>query len=268
MRIAFSNLAWPQETDDDALSLLADCGISGLELAPVKVFGDLEAADERAVTEYRKRAQENGLTIAAFQAYLFGRPELRLFDDSTRQDFVDLTKRTIDIAGWCGANRIVYGAPKSRDRLGREGRECLAIAADTFADIGRYAAERDVIFCLEPNPPAYGCNFACDASTAANLVRLVDSPGFRLHLDTACMTLAGDDIASAIGDNSDILAHFHASEPQLGDFSTPETDHETAAQALRDNDYTGWVSIEMKASSDPLRAVSRAAEYVLETYGD
>ncbi|MEA3249118.1 MAG: sugar phosphate isomerase/epimerase family protein [Patescibacteria group bacterium] len=268
MRIAFSNLAWEPGADDDVLTFLASAGLTGLEIAPAKVFDDVGKTTEAQAAEYRKTVQDKGLSIVAFQAYLFGRPELRLFDDSTRQGFIDFTKRTIDLMVWCGGDRIVYGAPKSRDRLGREFGECREIALRAFSELGAYAANRDVAFCLEPNPPIYGCNFASCASEAAKLVRQVDSPGFRLHLDTACMTLAGDDVARSIRDNADILAHFHASEPQLGDFSAPEMDHTAAAGALRESGYAGWVSIEMKPTENIMTGIRQATGYVLDTYGD
>jgi sugar phosphate isomerase/epimerase len=268
MRIAFSNLAWDIVDDRSILNLLASAGIRGLELAPAKVFGELIETRESQAKEYRKFAEDAGLEIVAFQAYLFGHPELKLFDDSSRQAFIDFTKKTIEIAAWCGASRLVYGAPKSRDRLGRDMNECKEIAAKAFLEIGEFATGHDVVFCLEPNPPSYNCNFASNAAEAAELVRLVDSSGFRLHLDSACMTLAGDDIADSIDDNDDILAHFHASEPELGDFSAPTIDHETAAQSLKSCDYEGWVSIEMKPPQKAEDDIRRAAAFVLETYGD
>lgn len=268
MKIAFSNLAWGPEADEEVLTLLASSGVRGLELAPVKIFGDIEKATETRAVEYRKSVEDKGLTIAAFQAYLFGRPELRLFDDSTRRAFTDFTERVIDLTVRCGADRVVYGAPKSRDRLGRKEEECREIALRTFSELGVYAAERDIAFCLEPNPPAYDCNFASNAATAAELVRQVDSPGFRLHLDTACMTLAGDDITRTIRDNADILAHFHISEPRLGDFSEPEMDHAVAAAALRESGYDGWVSIEMRPAEDIVAGIRQATEYVLKNYED
>lgn len=268
MKVAFSNLAWEPEADGAVLDLLAKAGVRGLELAPAKVFGDLAAATERQAAKYRRRVEDKGLAVVAFQAYLFGRPELRLFDDSTRLDFIDFTKRTIDLARGCGAARIVYGAPKSRDRLGRDPRECEEIALAAFADIGAYAAANGVVFCLEPNPPAYGCNFASDAAEAAALVRQAGSSGFRLHLDTACMALAGDDFNRAIRDNADILAHFHVSEPDLKDFAHPHLDHKAAAEALRGAGYAGWVSVEMRPSEHPTEEIRRAADFALTTYGD
>jgi len=266
MNLAVSNLAWDFADDDRMLGRLAELGVTGLELAPAKLFGDLRTGTEEQARDYREKVRSAGLEIVAFQAYLFGRPELQLFVDDARDDFIAYTKRALDLASWCGARRIVYGAPKSRATGGRPEEECLRIATEAFRDISRYAASRDTIFCLEPNPPAYSCDFASNAAEAAELVRAVDSPGCRLHLDITCMTLAGDDIGEAITANADILAHFHASEPQLGDFTAPGMDHRKAAAALRKAGYEGWVSIEMRQPEDPMAGVTTAVNFVREAY--
>ncbi len=266
MNIAISNLAWDVTRDHETLSILGARGIAGLELAPAKNFGELTEVSNRAVIEYRERIKNAGLEICAFQAFLFGHPELRLFDDDFHRPFIDFNKRVIELAELCGAGRLVYGAPKSRDRLGRGVEECHDIAVRAFTEIGRCAEDHGVIYCLEANPEVYGCSYIYNARQAAELVRDVDSPGFQLHLDTACMTLAGDDIAASIKTNSDILKHFHASEPQLGDFSSPKMNHAAAAAALREIEYRGWVSIEMKQVENQPFGIEQAIGYALENY--
>ena len=47
---------------------------------------------------------------------------------------------------------------------------------------------------MEANPPEYGADFITRAGDAIELVHLVSHPGFRLHLDTGCMTLANDPV--------------------------------------------------------------------------
>ena len=49
---------------------------------------------------------------------------------------------------------------------------------------------------MEANPPEYGADFVTRAAEAIELVKAVNHPGFRLHLDTGCMTLANDPVAA------------------------------------------------------------------------
>ena len=99
-------------------------------------------------------------------------------------------------------------------------------------------------------------------------MRAVDSPGVRLHLDTACMALAGDDAPERVREGADLLAHVHASAPQLGTVGPDgPVDHDKIAAALRDVGYDGHVSVEMlRPSDDPAGTVRRCADYVRETY--
>jgi sugar phosphate isomerase/epimerase len=173
-----------------------------------------------------------------------------------------------DLAGNLGAHCLVFGAPKNRDRGALSEEEAFPIAHDFFAKVGEVYTARHLCIGFEANPPEYGCNFATESRTAARLVRAVSSAGFRLHLDTACLCLAGESAEQQIESNSDILAHFHVSEPNLGSFSAPAARHTPAAQALRNVHYDGWAALEMRAAEPPLPALTEAVRYIRETYGD
>ena len=121
--------------------------------------------------------------------------------------------------------------------------------------------------CLEANPPQYGCQFLTDSAQAAAMVRAVDSPGLRLHLDTACMYLAGEDLPAAVRSNFDLVSHFHVSEPFLASMDSPMIDHAQVAGTLRELHYSGWVSLEMREGDKPVPALERAVDFLARTYG-
>ena len=158
-------------------------------------------------------------------------------------------------------------APKNRLRGGLSKEQAFAIACEFFRRVAPEYASRGVCLGFEPNPKEYGCDFATESATAERLVRAVDSAGFRLHLDSACMRLAGEQAAEAIRRTRDILCHFHASEPYLGDFNDPEQSHAQAARELDACGYEGWVALEMRAAEPPLPALERAVRFVKGTYG-
>ena len=121
---------------------------------------------------------------------------------------------------------------------------------------------------LEPVPPAYGGDFLTPWQECLAMVRAVDHPGLRLHLDTGCVLLGGGAIAEAVRAGAPWLAHFHAAEPQLGFFGAPVADHVAAAEALIGAGYTGWVSIEMREAAEWAADLPRALAWVQETYRD
>ena len=120
--------------------------------------------------------------------------------------------------------------------------------------------------CIEPNPRGYGCDFITTVDEAAELVRAVDSPGFRLHGDSGELLMNDEDVERVFGEHGSLLGHFHISEPFLGGFAAPQKAHRRIAEALRGCGYDGVVSIEMKAQASGLAAVTEALRFARGTY--
>jgi sugar phosphate isomerase/epimerase len=269
MRLAFSNLAWPAELDAEVLSALPYRGFSSLEVAPTRLWSDPLAQDAAEVAAARATVEAAGLRVVALQSLLFQRPELQLFGDSgARRGLFDHLLGMARLAAGLGATRLVFGSPGNRRRGDLPVAEADGLAVELFGRLGAAAAELGVCFCIEANPVDYRCDWLTDAVASTAFVRAVDSPGVRLHLDTACMALAGDDAAERVRAGADVLAHVHASAPQLGAVGPDgPVDHESIAAALRSVDYEGCVSVEMLAQADDVTgAVWRTAEFVRKTY--
>lgn len=263
MRLAVSNIAWPADEEADVAAGLREAKIDAVELAPTKIFTDPLATSAGERADYLAFWADHGIDVVAFQSMLFGRLDLTLFDDpSVTASTVDYLSRFIELAGQLGAGVLVFGSPKNR-RVpeGMTPDEATAIAVEVFGKLGDVASDNGTLFCIEPNPVAYDCNFVTDAASGLELVRAVDRPGFGLHLDAAGMTLAGDDIGASIRAAGPLLRHFHASAPYLGALETEAVDHAAAAAALRDIDYSGIVSIEMRPG-EPGEGTDRAVAAV------
>ena len=269
MKIAVSNIAWPAELDESVFAFLAASGVEGIEVAPTRVWPQWEGIDRASVQAFRRAVESHGLRISSLQSILFQKPELRLFaGDPERQALNEHLRRCADLAADLGAECMVFGAPRNRDR-GSISEPCaFEIAARFFAGAGAYCSERGVCLAFEANPAEYQCNFVTDSAAAAKLVKAVGSEGFRLHLDTACLRLASENAGSAIIENAGILRHFHASEPYLADYSPPVAAHVEAAAALRSVHYDHWAALEMRAEEPALPALREAVRYVRATYGD
>jgi len=268
MKLAVSNIAWPRELESAAFGCLLANDIRAVEVAPTCVWPNWEGIDSESVREFRHTVECAGLVVSSLQSILFQRPELQLFGShQNRQLLYQHLCRCADLAVDLGACCLVLGAPKNRDRGDLSEEDAFDIATEFFSKTGEYYAERGVCLGFEANPAQYGCNFATESKTAAQLVRAVSSEGFRLHLDIACMHLAGEDPVMAIEHNIDILRHFHASEPFLGSFAIPATSHALVAQALNDVHYDGWVALEMRSVDATLPALEEATAYVRKIYG-
>src|SRR5258708_5286315 len=266
MNLAVSNLAGPAGLDAAVYTMPAANGIRAVELAPTRIWPHWQGITAGAVREVRRTVEDAGLRISSLQSILFQKPEWQLL--GACPDRGALYRHfcfCADMAAELGAECLVFGAPKNRNRGTLSEEDAFAAASEFFSRVGAYFMERRTCLGFEANPAQYGCQFATDSVTAARLVRAVGSAGFRLHLDTACLHLAGEEAGSAIRGNADILCHFHVSEPYLGDFSAPQAPHRTIAAALAS--YPRWVALEMRAADPPLSALEQAVLFFRSTYG-
>ncbi|KAF8056729.1 hypothetical protein HT031_006227 [Scenedesmus sp. PABB004] len=281
-RTTVSCIAWKEADDSGAAGALQLAGVRLVELAPTRFFSweELEAAHaqggqqlEALVAGLVGRLAAARLQISSVQAILYNKPDLVLFGSpEARASLVRHVQLIVDLVGALrpavrpGAPvPIVFGAPKNR-RVpeGMSAAEADDIFAGTFAGLAAYAQERGCVLCLEPNAAEYGCNFVTTSRHAAALVRRVAHPGLRVHLDAACMALAGEDAGAAVADCVDVLGHVHVSEPFLAPLSAPKpdaparSDHARFAAALDAAGYDKLLSVEMVCSSLPELAASLA----------
>lgn len=269
-QLAVSSIAWTNEEEKDVANALHKLGVRSVELAPTKLWADPTQATDNEIGDVLDFWKANGQNVVAFQSMLFGRENLKLFEDeASRQETAKFLKDFIRLAGKMGARVLVFGSPKNRQRGNIAYEVAFEIAKDFFADLGDVAQENNTCFCIEPNPADYACDFVTNAQQGIELVKAVNNKGFGLHLDIAGMTLAGDDIAESIKNSASILRHFHASSPQLGQVEAAAgIDHGAAARALADINYKGLVSIEMRPAEtgENVKRVEKAVEYIRDIY--
>ena len=146
--------------------------------------------------------------------------------------------------------------------------DAMQIAESLLHELGDHARDAGVAFCVEANPPGYGCDFVTTTAEAVELVRRVNHPGIRVNGDLGGMTMASEDALASIESARGMLGHFHASEPDLAEIGAA-SDHARAAAGLATIGYDRWVSIEMRAAADGdnVAAVARAVARVQKAYG-
>jgi len=263
MKLAFSAIAWDPSLDDEVAAVLSASGFQGVELAPTKLWADLSSVTSQEAEAERTRWSSRGLPVVALQALLFGRPDLVVFGDKaeTKQLQAYLLK-VVELGGRLGARALVFGSPRNRLRGSLPAAEAHDRALEVLSPVAEYAERLGTCLCIEPNPPQYGADFVTAAAEGLRLVKAAKSGGFGLHLDTACMALAGDDLGVSIQAASGVLKHFHASEPHLAALGEDKSsvDHPQAARALVACQYGGFVSVEMRpVPKDPMAGIARAA---------
>ena len=266
MRLGVSNLAWAPEQAGEAMRRLAALGVAGVEVAPTRIaaWDRLRAAE---VTAYRRMAEDAGLQVSSVQAVFYGRPELQLLGHAASfRAMAEHMRVAAAVAAGLGAGVAVFGAPQNRRRGEMGEGDAESLGAERLRVLGDIAADAGLVIGIEPAPPCYGADFLLHAASVRRLVAACGHRAVRTHLDTACVTLAGDRIEEEIAATGAGLAHFHIAEPELGGFGTPLPAHGLAALALRSSGYEGWVVIEMREQEAGLDAVETAVRFAREAY--
>jgi len=264
--LSISNIAWPADADAAALDLVAELGFQGVVLAPAKVFGDIATASLDKIRAYRVELEARGLVVPALQAIFYGLSGAHLFQsEAARARMGTHLRRVAEVAGALGASACVFGAPALRDPGSLPLAESLAVATQFFCEIAPAFAAQRVALCFEANPPLYGCRFITATEDAFKLVERVDAVGIALQIDTGTMFVNGED-PGVIARVCSRIGHVHVSEPGLAPIGSSGVDHRPITAALDGIGYAGWVSIEMKATSDWQSAVRTAHEIVHPLY--
>lgn len=266
-RLGVSNLAWPAEAEDRAFALLAERGAHGVEVAPTRIAA-WDALTPARLAAFRRGCEASGLCVSSLQAVFFGKPEVALLGDPPAFAAMCEHMRVLaGIAAALGAGVAVFGAPKSRLKHGLSDADAMALAAERLHVLGDIASGGGLVLGMEPVPPVYGADFLNHARDIVDIVERTNHPAVRAHLDTACVTLGGDDPVAAIHAAAPLLAHYHMAEPELGPFDRPTCDHAGAGRALDAVGYDRWVVIEMKGGEgDGLAAVATALDFARARY--
>ncbi len=246
IRLSYSNIAWTPHDSPEILQLLKQHGISGIEVAPTKVWPEWQGATRKNASKYRHSLAQMGFQIPALQAVLFGKSEARLFDDDGEHHFVEHLTMVAELSGALEAPVVVLGAPRQRDRGELDFEQAVQRAIKPLRKLAQHYYDNGSCLCIEPNPRQYACNFVINIAEAEQLVKAVDHPGFGLHLDAAAMFLEGDDLKQLWPYIGQMVRHFHISEPDLGDFVSPQVNHLDNLRFLVSQGYDGWFSVEMR----------------------
>jgi sugar phosphate isomerase/epimerase len=247
---------WPFER---AFAFASQCGYTGLEIAPFTIDRNIRNISAARRQEVRRQAQAAGLEIIGLHWLLAKTQGLHLTSPdahvrrATASYLEDLGRLCRDLGG----SIMVFGSPKQRDvPPGVTQQQALQFAAEVFRCALPTLAKLDVVLALEPLGPVDG-NFLNTAAQARELMRRVDHPNCRLHLDVKAMASESIPIPELIRSHADVLAHFHANDANLQGPGFGTIDFVPILAALRSVGYSGWVSVEVFDYSPGVERLAR-----------
>ncbi|MGV2884434.1 sugar phosphate isomerase/epimerase family protein [Paenibacillus taichungensis] len=270
MKLSISNIAWDADDEEAIIELLQNAGVEGIEIAPTKFWGNPVAVPIVEIDTVKTRWRSAGVRFIAMQSLLFGQNQLGLFtNQQSRIEMVQYLTRIMELAGQLEVQSLVFGSPKNRLAGSLTKKEQMGIAVPFFHELAEIAMRNNVTMCIEPNPAEYACDFITNSDEGMLLVKEVNHPGFRLHLDAGALSINRENIPVVIEQSIPYLNHFHISEPYLNLIGAGNTQHKIISEELRQNGYSKWVSIEMKNNLNEfsnIENVKNSLNYALEIY--
>ena len=247
MKFAICNETFQGWPFDEAFAFAAECGYTGIEIAPFTIADLATDVSSAKRDEVRRQADTAGLEVVGMHWLLAKTEGLHLTspDASVRRNTTDYFGQLARLCADFGGKVLVLGSPQQRNLLPGVGRdEAMRHAADVLGSAVPVLEETGVVLAVEPLGPEEG-DFLVTTPEAVELIEMIGSPQVRLHLDCKAMSTEPEPIAEVIRRNGAMLAHFHANDPNRQGPGFGHVDFVPILQALGQIDYRGWVSVEV-----------------------
>lgn len=257
MQLSFSNIGCAAQDDEALVALLVKNEFTGLEIAPSRFVGERPYGKcEKAAAKAERLKSEYNLSIPSMQSIWYG-VSGNLFKGQDSPKLVETTRKAVDFAAAIHCPSLVFGCPKGRVMAENQTEND---AVGFFTAICAYAAQHKITISLEANPAVYGTNFCNTSAEAFAFAQKI--PGLKVNYDLGTLLTNGESL-NVLTANLHQVQHIHISEPQLAPIEKRSI-HAELAKLLRQNDYKGFVSIEMKTS--PISEATRVIPYIAEVF--
>jgi sugar phosphate isomerase/epimerase len=195
------------------------------------------------------------------------------FDAGRRAEALSAMMELCDVAAEVGARGVVtpaaYGLHSNRlppftaPRTPEDDRDVLL---EMLGRLGRHAQERGVLVLFEPLN-RYEDHMVNTLTQGAELCQATGLPSVRLMADLFHMNIEEADLAAALRDAGEMVAHVHLADSSRLEPGTGHTDFAAAFRALADIGFDGWGAIECRLSREPEVALRNAHEALRQAMG-
>jgi sugar phosphate isomerase/epimerase len=247
---------WPFEK---AFAFSAECGYTGIEVAPFTVSNYVTDVSPARRREIRLQAEKAGTPVCGLH-WLLARTEgfhLTTSDRAVRHRTTEYFKELARFCSDLGGNVMILGSPQQRNLLpGVTSAQAMDHAVEVLEGLVPVLAETGVTLGLEPLAPNE-TTFMTTAAEAVALMKRIDAPQIRMMLDCKAAITESDPIPDLIRRHQKHMVHFHANDPNLQGPGFGELDFVPIMGALADIRFRHWVSLEVFDYSPGVERLAR-----------
>ncbi|GAB4140888.1 MAG: sugar phosphate isomerase/epimerase [Thermogutta sp.] len=265
MRFAICNETFTDRSLEAGFEAAAQLGYEGVELAPFTLAPYITEVSPARRREIRQAIESFGLKtvglhwlLAKTEGYHLSSPDV-MVRRRTTEYLLELIRACAELGG----NVLVFGSPQQRSILpGVERRRAEDYAVEVLNGLHKELERTGVVLALEPLSPQE-TNFLNTAEETVQLARRLGSPNIKLHLDCKAMSSESVPIPELLRRHRDDMAHFHANDPNRQGPGFGSLDFIPIFRALREIDYSGWVSVEVfDYTPGPQRLADESLSYM------
>jgi sugar phosphate isomerase/epimerase len=297
MRFALCNEMFENRPMTDVASVAAELGYHGIEIAPFTLAPAATEVTKQQRRETRKAIKDHGLETVGLHWLLAGPKGLHMTtpEQATWQRTRDYLAALLDLCSDLGGKVLVLGSPKQRSIIeGQTNEGAWRRAVELLSSVLDHACDLGLTICLEPLSPVE-TNFINTVDEGMKMVREVNHPNFKIHLDVKAMcsepvvssqySVVSEDrgaAANRLPTTDDRrpnpgrgvpaiirsvkvadIGHFHVNDPNLYGPGMGEVDYTPIAEAIRDVGYDKWLSVEVfKYDPDPETIAQKSIDYL------
>jgi sugar phosphate isomerase/epimerase len=266
MKFALCNEMFKDRPMAEVCSTAKRLGYQGLEIAPFTLAESADKVSPKGRKDIRRTIESNGLEVVGLH-WLFAGPaglHLTTTDDQVWGRTRDYLSCLLDLCSDLGGTVLVLGSPKQRSIIEGQTKEgAWQRAVDLLSSVLDKARQLKLTICLEPLSPAE-TNFINTVAEGMQMVRQINHPNLRIHLDVKAMCSEGKPVPEIIRSvRAEDVGHFHVNDPNLYGPGMGDVDYGPIAQAIRDIGYDKWLSVEpFKYDPDPETVARKSIEYL------
>lgn len=240
MKYGMNLLLWSGSIGPDHYQLIADLKAAGFDGVEIPVFGGTPADYQPLAAELKK----NGLRATSV-TILTAETNAVSPDAGVRRKAVEWLKTVVDINHTLGAETVCGPYHSAIGVFSGSGPTAdeLKWSADVLREVADHAQQAGIMLAIE-----YLNRFECYALTtaaqAAELVKSVNHPHFRMMYDSFHAHIEEKSQASAIRTAAPHVHHVHVSENDRGTPGTGQVRWDDFFGTLAEVGYDGWMVIE------------------------
>jgi sugar phosphate isomerase/epimerase len=258
-RYAICNETFGEQPLAKACNMAAECGYSGIEIAPFTLAPLATEIPAVQRGEIRRTIARAGLEcvglhwlLAHTEGFHVAHPEREVRDRT-----VEYLGETARLCRDLGGRVLVFGSPQRRSLLpGVTLEAALGHIREIFTRLVPVLETTDTVVALEPLSPSE-TDVLTTAAETCRLLEAIGSPHVRLHLDVKAMAAEPTPTPEIIRASAPWLEHFHANDENLQGPGFGVVDFLPIFQALDEVSYSGWVSVEVFDDSPGAERLAR-----------